>query len=82
MLSIGLVPSPFMLQVQKMANETGLDFSDQIISLENKYQQVKSVLSDFLLSPLMMLPPLTFYHHIEKKILSCQLVSPNSHVLI
>ncbi|KAI7749063.1 hypothetical protein M8C21_033842 [Ambrosia artemisiifolia] len=25
--------------VQKMANETGLDFSDQIISLENKYQQ-------------------------------------------
>ncbi|PIA54448.1 hypothetical protein AQUCO_00900767v1 [Aquilegia coerulea] len=25
--------------VRKMANETGLDFSDQIISLENKYQQ-------------------------------------------
>jgi hypothetical protein len=23
-----------------MANETGLDFSDQIASLENKYQQV------------------------------------------
>lgn len=28
------------VQVQRMANETGLDFSDQIISLENKYQQV------------------------------------------
>lgn len=27
-----------------MANETGLDFSDQIMSLENKYQQVRSVL--------------------------------------
>ncbi|KAL7181019.1 hypothetical protein ACSBR1_039974 [Camellia fascicularis] len=26
-------------QVQKMANETGLDFSDQIILLENKYHQ-------------------------------------------
>ncbi|CAI9783107.1 unnamed protein product [Fraxinus pennsylvanica] len=29
-----------IVDVQKMANETGLDFSDQIISLENKYQQV------------------------------------------
>ncbi|XP_076946198.1 acetyl-coenzyme A carboxylase carboxyl transferase subunit alpha, chloroplastic-like [Bidens hawaiensis] len=28
-----------IIDVQKMANETGLDFSDQIISLENKYQQ-------------------------------------------
>ncbi|CAI9783106.1 unnamed protein product [Fraxinus pennsylvanica] len=28
-----------IVDVQKMANETGLDFSDQIISLENKYQQ-------------------------------------------
>ncbi|CAL5386568.1 unnamed protein product [Camellia sinensis] len=30
-----LIPRP----VQKMANETGLDFSDQIILLENKYHQ-------------------------------------------
>ncbi|XP_071738465.1 acetyl-coenzyme A carboxylase carboxyl transferase subunit alpha, chloroplastic-like [Rutidosis leptorrhynchoides] len=28
-----------IIDVQKMANETGLDFNDQIISLENKYQQ-------------------------------------------
>ncbi|XP_047980637.1 acetyl-coenzyme A carboxylase carboxyl transferase subunit alpha, chloroplastic [Salvia hispanica] len=28
-----------IVDVQKMANETGLDFSDQIISLENKYHQ-------------------------------------------
>lgn len=28
------------LQVRKMADETGLDFSDQIVSLEGKYQQV------------------------------------------
>ncbi|KAL6954332.1 Chromatin assembly factor 1 subunit p50 [Sarracenia purpurea var. burkii] len=28
-----------IIEVQKMANETGLDFTDQIISLENKYQQ-------------------------------------------
>ncbi|KAL3531732.1 hypothetical protein ACH5RR_005253 [Cinchona calisaya] len=28
-----------IVDVQKMANETGLDFSDQIISLENKYEQ-------------------------------------------
>ncbi|CAI9098385.1 OLC1v1035018C1 [Oldenlandia corymbosa var. corymbosa] len=28
-----------IIDVQRMANETGLDFSDQIISLENKYQQ-------------------------------------------
>ncbi|KAL8201874.1 hypothetical protein R6Q57_011021 [Mikania cordata] len=28
-----------IIDVQKLANETGLDFSDQIISLENKYQQ-------------------------------------------
>ncbi|GJV72676.1 acetyl-coenzyme A carboxylase carboxyl transferase subunit alpha, chloroplastic [Tanacetum coccineum] len=28
-----------IIDVQKMANETGLDFSDQIILLENKYQQ-------------------------------------------
>ncbi|KAL3626924.1 Chromatin assembly factor 1 subunit p50 [Castilleja foliolosa] len=28
-----------IIDVQKMANETGLDFSEQIISLENKYQQ-------------------------------------------
>ncbi|CAL5389789.1 unnamed protein product [Camellia sinensis] len=28
-----------IIDVQKMANETGLDFTDQIISLENKYQQ-------------------------------------------
>ncbi|KAG9155157.1 hypothetical protein Leryth_011127 [Lithospermum erythrorhizon] len=28
-----------IIGVQKMANETGLDFTDQIISLENKYQQ-------------------------------------------
>ncbi|PHU07097.1 Acetyl-coenzyme A carboxylase carboxyl transferase subunit alpha, chloroplastic [Capsicum chinense] len=28
-----------IIDVQKMANETGLDFSDQIISLENKYLQ-------------------------------------------
>ncbi|KAL0347399.1 UNVERIFIED_CONTAM: Acetyl-coenzyme A carboxylase carboxyl transferase subunit alpha, chloroplastic [Sesamum calycinum] len=28
-----------IIDVQKMANETGLDFSDQIISLENKYQK-------------------------------------------
>ncbi|KAG7964991.1 hypothetical protein I3843_09G201200 [Carya illinoinensis] len=37
------IPGPIMrilmLKVRKMANETGLDFSDQIISLENKYQQ-------------------------------------------
>lgn len=26
-----------------MANETGLDFSDQIVSLENKYQQVRFI---------------------------------------
>lgn len=30
----------YLLQVQKMANETGLDFTDQIKSLENKYKQV------------------------------------------
>ncbi|KAM6583775.1 hypothetical protein CsatB_010777 [Cannabis sativa] len=29
-----------MLKVRKMATETGLDFSDQIIMLENKYHQV------------------------------------------
>ncbi|XP_052177066.1 acetyl-coenzyme A carboxylase carboxyl transferase subunit alpha, chloroplastic-like [Diospyros lotus] len=28
-----------IINVQKMANETGLDFNDQIISLESKYQQ-------------------------------------------
>ncbi|XP_017977126.1 PREDICTED: acetyl-coenzyme A carboxylase carboxyl transferase subunit alpha, chloroplastic [Theobroma cacao] len=28
-----------IIDVRRMANETGLDFSDQIISLENKYQQ-------------------------------------------
>ncbi|XVE97024.1 hypothetical protein REPUB_Repub02eG0274900 [Reevesia pubescens] len=28
-----------IIEVRRMANETGLDFSDQIISLENKYQQ-------------------------------------------
>ncbi|KAG9138635.1 hypothetical protein Leryth_020472 [Lithospermum erythrorhizon] len=28
-----------IVDVQKMANETGLDFTDQIILLENKYQQ-------------------------------------------
>lgn len=28
-----------------MAHETGLDFSDQIISLENKYQQVVNVIT-------------------------------------
>ncbi|XP_050381482.1 acetyl-coenzyme A carboxylase carboxyl transferase subunit alpha, chloroplastic [Argentina anserina] len=28
-----------IIDVRKMANETGLDFSDQIISLENKHQQ-------------------------------------------
>ncbi|XP_039013024.1 acetyl-coenzyme A carboxylase carboxyl transferase subunit alpha, chloroplastic-like [Hibiscus syriacus] len=28
-----------MIDVRRMANETGLDFSDQIILLENKYQQ-------------------------------------------
>nr|ADN52610.1 acetyl-CoA carboxylase alpha-CT subunit [Jatropha curcas] len=28
-----------IIDVRKMANETGLDFTDQIISLENKYQQ-------------------------------------------
>ncbi|KAG9147898.1 hypothetical protein Leryth_003500 [Lithospermum erythrorhizon] len=28
-----------IIDVQKMANETGMDFTDQIISLENKYQQ-------------------------------------------
>lgn len=28
-----------IIDVRKMANETGLDFSDQISSLENKYQQ-------------------------------------------
>ncbi|XVE76503.1 hypothetical protein DITRI_Ditri12bG0178800 [Diplodiscus trichospermus] len=28
-----------IVDVRRMANETGLDFSDQIISLENKYQQ-------------------------------------------
>lgn len=28
-----------IIDVRKMANETGLDFSDQITSLENKYQQ-------------------------------------------
>ncbi|KAH9736329.1 Acetyl-coenzyme A carboxylase carboxyl transferase subunit alpha [Citrus sinensis] len=29
----------FLVLVRKMANDTGLDFSDQIVSLENKYQQ-------------------------------------------
>ncbi|KAL5550120.1 hypothetical protein UlMin_000296 [Ulmus minor] len=28
-----------IIEVRKMANETGLDFSDQILSLENKYYQ-------------------------------------------
>lgn len=28
-----------IMDVRKMANDTGLDFSDQIVSLENKYQQ-------------------------------------------
>ncbi|XP_065854496.1 acetyl-coenzyme A carboxylase carboxyl transferase subunit alpha, chloroplastic [Euphorbia lathyris] len=28
-----------IIDVRKMANETGLDFTDQILSLENKYQQ-------------------------------------------
>lgn len=36
-----------LMQVQKMANETGLDFSDQIISLENKYQQVNNIIYNF-----------------------------------
>lgn len=35
----------FLIQVRKMAHETGLDFSDQIISLENKYQQVVNVIT-------------------------------------
>lgn len=30
------------MQVRRMADETGLDFSDQIGALENKYQQVIS----------------------------------------
>uniref|UniRef100_A0A2P2MJ53 Carboxyltransferase alpha subunit n=1 Tax=Rhizophora mucronata TaxID=61149 RepID=A0A2P2MJ53_RHIMU len=30
-------------EVRKMANETGLDFTDQIVSLENKYQLVCSI---------------------------------------
>lgn len=42
MFSLGYALTPFLMQVQKMANDTGLDFSDQIISLENKYQQVYS----------------------------------------
>ncbi|KAI3508445.1 hypothetical protein L1887_23453 [Cichorium endivia] len=29
--------------VQKIANETGLDFGDQIISLDNKYQALKDL---------------------------------------
>ncbi|KAJ0699575.1 putative acetyl-CoA carboxylase [Helianthus annuus] len=33
-----------IIDVQKIANETGLDFSDQIISLENKYQQARKEL--------------------------------------
>ncbi|KAJ7950193.1 acetyl-coenzyme A carboxylase carboxyl transferase subunit alpha, chloroplastic-like [Quillaja saponaria] len=33
-----IIPIP-MLKVRKMADETGLDFSDQITSLENKYIQ-------------------------------------------
>lgn len=28
------------LQVERMAGDTGLDFTDQINALENKYQQV------------------------------------------
>lgn len=39
-LNIFSIVTVSRMQVQKMANETGLDFSDQIISLENKYQQV------------------------------------------
>jgi hypothetical protein len=31
-----------------MANETGLDFSDQILSLENKYQQVGQTINFFV----------------------------------
>lgn len=30
-----------------MANETGLDFSDQIVSLENKYKQVWQTIKFF-----------------------------------
>lgn len=35
--------SMIVLQVRKMANETGLDFTEQIITLENKYRQVKKI---------------------------------------
>lgn len=41
-----------------MANETGLDFSDQIISLENKYQQV-------------WMTKMTFHLLKEKKVFGC-----------
>ena len=33
--------SMFSLKVRRMADETGLDFSDQIGALEHKYEQVK-----------------------------------------
>lgn len=46
-------------QVRKMADETGLDFSDQINMLENKYQQVCLKIIDFVF--------LHFCHHIRRK---------------
>jgi len=36
-----LITLVLVMQVRKMANETGLDFTEQIITLENKYRQVK-----------------------------------------
>ena len=36
------------LKVRRMADETGLDFSDQIGALERKYQLVSSSVLDFL----------------------------------
>ncbi|OMO97434.1 Acetyl-CoA carboxylase, alpha subunit [Corchorus olitorius] len=38
-----------IIDVRRMANETGLDFSDQIISLENKYQQACSKLRNVMI---------------------------------
>lgn len=35
-----LLSSICVVQVRRMADDTGLDFSDQIGALENKYQQV------------------------------------------
>jgi len=41
-IELMLYSNSFLIQVRRMAEDTGLDFTDQIYALEAKYQQVNS----------------------------------------